>query len=110
MTQVDNFVIPMVVEDVYGLLGKGAGQFHKFNNLEEAIQYAQKTGEFIETDSEEEALWLSKNYKTDKFRRVLGHKKGGFVISKRTNVKKALGGYVSSQKIKSFQNHNIVLK
>ena len=108
MVQIDNLVIPMVVEDVYGLLGLGPGQFHKFNSTDEAIKYAQETGEYIQTDSEEEALWLSKNYKTDEFNRTMGHKKGGFVVSKKWKANKALEGYKSSQKIVTFQNGGIV--
>ena len=62
MTSVDNKVIPMVVD-------KGGKQFHEFTDWKKAYEYALETGEFIETDSPEEADWLSKNYKTEEFKK-----------------------------------------
>ena len=73
MTSMDNKVIPMVVD-------MGGEKFHKFEDDlfdakdwksagDKAYEYAMETGEFIETDSPQEADWLSKNYKTEEFKR-----------------------------------------
>ena len=62
----------------------GENRFHYFETTEEAQAYAEQTGEYIVTDSHEEAIWLAEdNYKTPEFIRAYGpteHKKqtGGF--------------------------------
>ena len=58
----DNIVFPMVVD-------KGGKELHEFTDWKKAKKYAKKTGEFIQTDSPQEAAWLSENYKTEEFKR-----------------------------------------
>ena len=73
MTSMDNIVFPMVID-------RGDGTFHHFKSEDEAYQYAMQTGEYIRTDTEEEAIWLGKNYKTQEFNIAHGnpkYKKGG---------------------------------
>ena len=71
-------VYPRVVEV------PGENRFHYFETSKEAQAYAAQTGEYIVTDTHEEAIWLAKdNYKTPEFVRAYGdsdHKKqmGGF--------------------------------
>ena len=60
MSSADNFVYPTVVDMGKGRLVSLSG--------DDAYNYAMETGEFIETDSPEEANWLAKNYKTKKFK------------------------------------------
>ena len=75
MTSAGNRVIPMVVD-------KGGKKLHRFEDdpltipehkrksaFDKAWEYADKTGEYIETDTEEEATWLGENYKTEEFKR-----------------------------------------
>ena len=77
MISMDNFVIPMVID-------LGEGKFHQFKDPNKAYQYAMETGEYIQTDTTEEADWLAKNYKTEKFKESYGYsekrKSGGFII------------------------------
>tara|TARA_R100000329_G_C7504062_1_gene177463 strand:- start:89 stop:490 length:402 start_codon:yes stop_codon:yes gene_type:complete len=60
MASADNFVYPTVIDT-------GKGKLIHLNG-DDAYNYAMKTGEFIKTDSPEEANWLAKNYKTKKFK------------------------------------------
>ena len=60
MASADNFVYPTVIDT-------GKGRLIHLNG-DDAYNYAMKTGEFIKTDSPEEANWLAKNYKTKKFK------------------------------------------
>ena len=63
MFSAGDYVIPMVVD-------KGEKKLHKFNTADDAINYAMETGEYIKTDSPQEAEWLAnENYKTKEFKK-----------------------------------------
>ena len=55
-------VFPLVVD-------KGGKKLHEFTDWNKAKDYALDTGEYIKTNSPEEASWLSENYKTEEFKR-----------------------------------------
>jgi len=63
MFSAGDYVIPMVVD-------RGEKKLHKFDNENDAINYAVETGEYIKTDSPEEAKWMAnENYKTKEFKK-----------------------------------------
>jgi len=90
-----HLVIPTVVDT-------GEDKLVFINDIDQAIQYAMQSGEYIITDTAEEAEWLAnENYKTDKFIRAYGptgpakKQKGGWVHMPKYNT--------SHQKIRSYQ-------
>ena len=82
----------------------GEEKLHFFETSEEAQKYAHQTGEFIVTDSIEEAIWLANgNYKTKKFKNTYGHKDfkmGGWAHMPKYDT--------SHQKITKFQEEGFV--
>ena len=60
MMQVDNLVIPQVVDKGEKVKGKS---MLSFLTEQDAYDYALRTGEYIQLPSEQDALWFSKNYK-----------------------------------------------
>lgn len=101
-----NVIFPLVVEDAYGILGKGPGQLHYFidengqPDVEKAKQYAAATKEYMQTDSEEEAVWFVENYQSGEYKRATGNRKlltGGL-----------LKGYKSEQPILKYQTEGVV--
>lgn len=92
-----NLVIPQVVD-------MGDQKLHFIEDVNEAIKYALETGEYIITDTQEEAQWLAENnYKTKKFKNTYGHgnyKMGGWVNIPKYNT--------SHQKITKFQEEGLV--
>lgn len=104
MTSMDNLVFPMVID-------KGDGTFHHFKSEDEAYQYAMQSGEYIRTDTEEEAMWLGKNYKTQEFNIAYGnpkYKKGG-PVNFLNNFKFKSDAKITKYQTKGAVNNDSVL-
>ena len=101
-----NLVIPLVVD-------VGKDKFHHFTDVNEAVRFAMETGEYILTDTPEEAQWLAAEaYKTDEFKNLYGAEKrkegGWFELGEHTSTQQSLA--TSGQNPIQYQDTGILKK